>query len=122
MAESAGIANGAVYTSFDDEMDILITVDRDIEDAVKNAKSLFGSRFDSLAVYKESAFDSEEIFVDYEDEDVLDTSTMEDDPDIGGSEFNSATLAAEEYINAYEELSGMELSEDDAIEMIINSR
>lgn len=118
-----GLCGGFACNSFDDEMDIMIMVDKTLDDAIEDSLEfqMGGSVASPLSEANHSVETDDFDFDDFGDE-TLDTKFMSDDGFIGGTEFNAATVAAGEYIDAYASITGGMMDDDDMISIIINSR
>ena len=121
--KQAGLCGGFTCNSFDDEMDIMIMVDKNLDDAIEDSLEfqMGGSVASPLSESKHLVETDDFDFDDFGDE-TLDTKFTSDDGFIGGTEFNAATVAAAEYIDAYTSITGGMMDDDDMIGIIINSR
>ncbi|MBR1988363.1 MAG: hypothetical protein IKA36_04920 [Clostridia bacterium] len=118
-----GLAGGVCSNSFDDEMDIMIMTDKTLSDAIEDSLEyqLGGSVASPLTEGKKITDTDDFDFDEFGDE-TLDIRFFSDDMQIGGTEYNAATIAAGEYVDAYADITGGMMDDDDIIGMVINSR
>lgn len=126
MISNTGLTGSKDYVtsnSFDDEMDIMIMVHKDLDDAIADTEEYQMSGSVASPFTESSIFDDiNNIDLSDYDSEVLDVKFAPEDGIIGGTEYNAAVDGAENYIRAYEKLTGGMMDDDDIISMVIATK